>query len=66
MLELFDKKALEIDNLKQFKYDRQKSGASCCFLEQETLHTLLKSGWFQKQIPECFYKLTAFYTIKLT
>jgi hypothetical protein len=27
-----------------------QSGASRCFLEQETLHKLLSTGWFKKQI----------------
>jgi hypothetical protein len=29
------------------------SGASHCFLEQETLHSLLSTNWFQEQIHEC-------------
>ena len=34
-------------------------------LEQETLHSLLSTAWFQEQIRECFYNLTAFYTLRL-
>jgi hypothetical protein len=41
------------------------SGASRCFLEQETLHSLLSTGWFQERIRECFNKLIAFNTIEL-
>jgi hypothetical protein len=32
-------------------------GASCCFLEQETLHSLPSIGLFQEWIRECVYKL---------
>ena len=42
-----------------------KSGASHCFLEQEILHLLLSTGWFQERIQECFYMLKAFFTIEL-
>jgi hypothetical protein len=41
------------------------SGASRCFLEEETLHSLLSTGWFQKRIRKCVYKLIASYTIEL-
>ena len=41
------------------------SGTSHCLLEQETLHWLLSTGWFQKRIHECLYKLRAFFTIEL-
>jgi hypothetical protein len=42
----------------------QASGASRCFLEQETLHSLNSTGWFQERIRKCVYKLIASYTIK--
>jgi hypothetical protein len=42
------------------------SGASRCFLEQETLHSLLSTGWFKERIRKCVYKLIASYTIELT
>ena len=42
-----------------------QSGASRCFLEQETLHNLLSTVWFKELIQKCFYKLRAFYTIEL-
>jgi hypothetical protein len=32
-------------------------GASRCFLEQETLHSLLRACWFQERIRECFRSL---------
>jgi hypothetical protein len=38
---------------------------SLCFLEQETLHTLLGTGWFQERLRQCVYKLIASYTIEL-
>ena len=40
---------------------------SCCFLEQETLPSLLSycTSWFQERIREYFYKLTAFYKIDI-
>ena len=41
------------------------SHASRWFLEQETLHWMLSTGWFQERIRECFYKLIIFYTIKV-
>ena len=41
------------------------SGTNRSFLEQETLHRSLSTGWFQERIRECFYKLKAFFTIKL-
>ena len=42
-----------------------QSWTNRCFLEQEILHSLLSTGWIQEQIRECFYKLTASYTIEL-
>jgi hypothetical protein len=30
------------------------SGASCCFREQVTLHSLLSTSWFYEWIRECF------------
>ena len=42
-----------------------QSGAIWCFLEHETILSLLSTGWFQERIQECFYKITAFYTIEL-
>ena len=42
-----------------------QSGASHCFLEQETLLSLVSTGWFKEWIWECAYKLVASYTIKL-
>ena len=36
-----------------------------CFFEQKTLCLFLSTGWFPELIQECFYMLTAFYTIKL-
>jgi hypothetical protein len=41
------------------------SGASRCFFEQETLHLLLSTGWFQERIREGFNKLIVSNTIKL-
>jgi hypothetical protein len=35
--------------------------ASRCFLEKETLYSLLSTGWFQEQIQKYVYKLTAPY-----
>jgi hypothetical protein len=35
------------------------SRARSCFLEQETVHLSLSTGWFQERIRECFNKLTA-------
>jgi hypothetical protein len=32
------------------------------FPEQEDLHSLLSTGWFQEQILNCVYKLIASYT----
>ena len=37
-----------------------QSGESRCFLEQESLHLLLSTGWFQERIRECFCKLKEF------
>ena len=45
--------------------NQTQSGTSRCFLQQEILHSLLRTEWFQEQIHECFYNLTDFYTIKL-
>jgi hypothetical protein len=38
---------------------------SLCFLEKETLHLLLSTGWFQERIQKCVYKQIASYTIDL-
>ena len=54
---IFVQKALVMrSNLIQaMHWVQTQSGPSRCFLEQETLHSLLSTGWFQERIQECFY-----------
>jgi hypothetical protein len=44
---------------------KTQSGTSPCFPEQETLHSLLSTDWFQERIRKCVFNLIASYTGEL-
>ena len=55
-----------IDNINQTSplphtpiWAQTQSGPSRCFFEQKTLHSLLRTGWFQEWIWDCVCKLIA-------
>ena len=50
----------QISNQRIANHMGSYTGASSCFLKQETLHSLLSTYWFQELFQECFFELIAF------